>query len=159
AHRWCERQAINGFPGICRVHSAEIVALQGALDRAEQELLRATQELEAYNAAPPLADGFAALGEIRFKLGDVEAAEGSLRQAHALGRSPQPTLALIRLSEGKVGAAAAAIKAAVAEETTDLWARARLLPAQVEIGIAAADLDAAAAAADELDALAEQRET
>ena len=41
-HRWCERQSINGFPGICRVHRAEIVALQGALDRAEQELLQAT---------------------------------------------------------------------------------------------------------------------
>jgi class 3 adenylate cyclase len=159
AHRWCERQAINGFPGVCRVHSAEIVALQGALDRAEQELLRATRELEAYNAAPPLADGFWALGEIRFKLGDLEGAEESLRQAHALGRSPQPTLALIRLSEGKVGAAAAGIKAALAEETTDLWARARLLPAQVEIGIAAADLDGASAAADELEALAGQRAT
>jgi hypothetical protein len=27
-HRWCERQSINGFPGICRVHRAEIVARQ-----------------------------------------------------------------------------------------------------------------------------------
>jgi hypothetical protein len=45
--RWCERQSINGFPGICRVHRAEIVALQGALDRAEQELLQATTELAA----------------------------------------------------------------------------------------------------------------
>ena len=52
--RWCERQSINGFPGICRVHRAEIVALQGALDRAEQELLQATTELAAYDATPPL---------------------------------------------------------------------------------------------------------
>jgi class 3 adenylate cyclase len=159
AHRWCERQAISGFPGICRVHSAEIVALQGALDRAEQELLRATEELAAYNAAPPLADGFYALGEIRYKLGDVVGAEESLRQAHALGRSPQPALALIRLGEGKIHAAATAINSAVAEETTDLWARARLLPAQVEIAIAAADLDTASAAADELTTLADSRES
>ena len=48
--RWCERQSINGFPGICRVHRAEIVALQGALDRAEQELLQATTELASYDA-------------------------------------------------------------------------------------------------------------
>ena len=68
-HRWCERQSINGFPGICRVHRAEIVALQGALDRAEQELLQATTELAAYDATPPLADGFYALGEIRFRHG------------------------------------------------------------------------------------------
>src|SRR5206468_749687 len=90
AHRWCERQAINGFPGVCRVHSAEIVALQGALDRAEEQLQEATKELAAYNATPPLSDGFYALGEIRFKLGDVDGASDALRQAHALGRSPQP---------------------------------------------------------------------
>jgi class 3 adenylate cyclase len=150
AHRWCERQAINGFPGICRVHSAEIVALQGALDHAEQELQRATKELAAYNATPPLADGFYALGEIRFKLGDLDGAGEALRQAHALGRSPEPALALIRLSEGKAQAALTAIDAAVAEQTSDLWARARLLAAQVEIAVAAGDARTARLAADEL---------
>ena len=87
-HRWCERQSINGFPGICRVHRAEIVALQGALGPGgADELQRATRELAGYNAHPPLADGFYALGEIRFKLGDLESAQEALRQAHALGRS------------------------------------------------------------------------
>ena len=137
-HRWCERQSINGFPGICRVHRAEIVALQGALDRAEQELRQATKELAAYDATPPLADGFYALGEIRFRLGDLEGAEDALRQAHSLGRIPQPALALIRLSEGKVAAAYGAIRSALAE-ARDRWARARMLPAQVEIAIAAGD--------------------
>ena len=134
--RWCERQSINGFPGICRVHRAEIVALQGALDRAEQELRQATTELAAYDATSPLADGFYALGEIRFRLGDLAGAEDALRQAHALGRIPQPALALMRLSEGKITAAYGAIRSALAE-TSDQWARARMLPAQVEIAIAA----------------------
>jgi class 3 adenylate cyclase len=147
--RWCERQSINGFPGICRVHRAEIVALQGALDRAEQELLQATTELAAYDATPPLADGFYALGEIRFRLGDLVGAENALRQAHSLGRLPQPALALMRLSEGKVTAAYGAIRSAMAE-TTDRWARARMLPAQVEIAIAAGDPAAARASAEEL---------
>jgi class 3 adenylate cyclase len=155
AHKWCERQAINGFPGICRVHQAEIVALQGALDRAEQELQQATQELAAYNATPPLADGFYALGEIRLRLGDLESAEEALRQAHALGRSPQPALALLRLSEGKVRAALSAINAAVAEQTTDRWARARLLPAQVDIAVAAGDPATARIAAEELSEISE----
>ncbi len=150
AHRWCERQAINGFPGICRVHSAEITALQGALGRAEQELERATKELANYNATPPLADGFYALGEIRFKLGDVDGAREALREAHALGRSPEPALALIRLSEGQSQAALTAINAAVAEQTADVWARARLLAAQVEIAVGAGDARTARAAADEL---------
>ncbi|MDP9340822.1 MAG: hypothetical protein M3Q23_01685 [Actinomycetota bacterium] len=153
AHRWCERQAINGFPGVCRVHRAEILGLQGGLQRAEEELQQATQELAGYNAGPPLADGFYALGEIRMRLGDLEGAEDALRQAHALGRAPQPALALIRLGEGKVEAAFKAINAALAEQTWDRWARARMLPAQVEIAIAAGDLDTAAAAAEELSGL------
>ena len=155
AHRWCERQAINGFPGICRVHRAEIVGLQGALERAEQELRQATEELAAYNVTPPLADGLYALGEVRMRMGDVEGAEDALRQAHSLGRAPQPALALIRLSEGKVRAAATAINSAVAEETWDLWARARLLPAQAEIAIAAGDPTTARAAAEELSGISE----
>ena len=148
-HRWCERQSINGFPGVCRVHRAEIVALQGALNRAEQELLQATTELAAYDATPPLADGFYALGEIRFRLGDLVGAENALRQAHSLGRTPQPALALMRLSEGKITAAYRAIRSALAE-TGDRWVRARLLPAEVEIAIAGGDPATARAAAEEL---------
>jgi class 3 adenylate cyclase len=125
------------------------VALQGALDRAEQELLQATTELAAYDATPPLADGFYALGEIRFRLGDLVGAEEALRHAHALGRIPQPALALMRLSEGKVTAAHGAIRSALAE-THDRWARARMLPAQVEIAIAAGDPATARASAEEL---------
>jgi class 3 adenylate cyclase len=155
AHRWCERQAINGFPGVCRVHRAEIVGLQGGLERAEQELRQATEELAEYNATPPLADGLYALGEVRMRMGDLEGAEDALRQAHSLGRAPQPALALIRLNEGKVRAAATAINSAVAEETWDLWARARLLPAQAEIAIATGDPTTARSAADELSRIAE----
>ena len=148
--RWCERQAVSGFPGICRVHRAEVVALSGAWERAEQELRRATDELAAYNAIPPMADGWYAIGEIRRLKGDLAGAEAALREAHALGRTPQPALALIRLAEGKVRAAASAINAAVADETWDQWARVRLLPAQVEIAIAAGDRATARTAAEEL---------
>ena len=150
AKRWCERQAINGFPGVCRVHRGEILALQGALEQAERELLTATEEIALYNATPPLADGFYALGEIRMRLGDLAGAEEALRQAHSLGRSPQPALALIRLAEGKLKAAVSAIDSAVAEEQTDLWHRARLLPAQVEIAVANADPETARTAAEEI---------
>ena len=33
--RWCERQAISGFPGHCRVRRAEIIRLRGAFAEAE----------------------------------------------------------------------------------------------------------------------------
>jgi class 3 adenylate cyclase len=148
--RYCDRQSLTGFPGICRIHRAEVAAVGGGWEGAEHELELATTELGAYNATPPQADGFYAIGDIRRLRGDFEGAESALREAHTRGRSPQPALALIRLAEGKTKAAVAAINAAVAEATEDRWARARLLPAQVEISIAAGDLERARAAVDEL---------
>ena len=148
--KYCDRQSVSGFPGICRVHRAEVSVIGGAWDQAEQDLERATVELGAYNATPPQADGFYAIGDIRRLKGDFAGAEVALREAHARGRSPQPALALVRLAEGKVKAASAAINAALAEETWDRWARARLLPAQAEIAIAAGDVELARTAVDEL---------
>ena len=148
--RWCERQEVSGFPGICRVHRAELVALKGGWDRAEEELRQATSELQAFAAAPPMADGLYTIGEIRRLRGDTAGAEEALREAHALGRSPQPALALIRLSEGKVAAAMASIESAVREQVADQWARARLLAAQVEIAIAAGDVAQARSSVEEL---------
>jgi class 3 adenylate cyclase len=138
--RYCDQQSLAGFPGVCRVHRAEVAAVTGAWDSAEQELARATVELGRFNATPPQADGFYAIGDIRRLKGDFEGAESALRDAHERGRSPQPALALIRLAEGKVKAASVAIEAAVAEAQWDRWAWARLIPAQVEIAVAAGDL-------------------
>ncbi len=148
--RYCDRQSLSGFPGVCRVHRAEVAAVSGAWERAEQELQRATTELGAYNAVPPQADGFYAIGDIRRLRGDFQGADDALKEAHARGRSPQPALALVRLAEGNIKGAAAAINAAVAEETWDRWARARLLPAQVEIALAGGNLTLARSAIDEL---------
>lgn len=148
--KYCSRNSLEGFPGVCRIHRAEVAAVSGAWERAELELERATTELTAYNATPPQADGFYAIGDIRRLRGDFAGAEAALRDAHARGRTPQPALALIRLAQGNVKAAAKAIDTAVAEQTWDRWARARLLPAQAEIAIAAGDLARARTAVDEL---------
>ena len=148
--KYCDRQSLEGFPGVCRIHRAEVAAVGGAWERAETELVRATSELGAFNATPPQADGFYAIGDIRRLRGDFEGAEAALREAHARGRTPQPALALVRLAQGNIKGAAAAIDAAVAEERWDQWARARLLPAQVEIAIAAGRVPHARTAVDEL---------
>jgi class 3 adenylate cyclase len=147
---WCETQSVGGFPGVCRVHRAEIAALQGSWQRAEDELRRATEELEKFQAIPVMADGLYAIGDLRRLQGDFEGAENVLRQAHALGRSPQPALALIRLESGKVKLAAAAIGAALAESSWDALARLRLLGAQVEITLRAGDIKRARMATDQL---------
>ncbi len=153
AERWCERRSVSGFPGVCRVHRAEVVALSGAWERAVEELGRATDELAGFDAIVPLADGFYAIGEIRLRMGDLQGAEEAIRQAHALGRSPEPGMALIRLAQGKARAALVAINSAVEQQTWDQWARARLLPAQIEIAIAAGDPALGRQAAEELERL------
>jgi class 3 adenylate cyclase len=148
--RYCDRMSLEGFPGICRIHRAEVVAVGGGWDRAEAMLEQATTELERYQAKPPQADGFYALGDVRRLRGDFDGAEAALREGHARGRSPQPALALIRLAQGNIPAAVAAIDTAVGDESWDRWARARLLPAQVEIALAAGHLPRARAAAEEM---------
>jgi hypothetical protein len=70
-----------------------------------------------------------------------------------MGWPPQPGLALLRLAQGNVDAAAALIEEALAEETVDLL-RAPLLSARVEIALAADHREAARDAARELGAVA-----
>ena len=147
--RWCDRTSVPGFPGVCRVHRAEIVALNGDWPRAASELEQATVELAKYRSVPPMADGLYAIGDIRLRMGDLDGAEAVLREANANGHTPQPALAMIRLARGDARAAAKSIDTEV-DETADLWARARLLPAQVEIALAAGHLSKARAAAQSL---------
>ncbi len=113
--RYCQRRSLSGFPGICRVHRAEVNVVAGSWDQAETDLVQATAELERYRATEPQAEGFYAIGDIRRLRGDFEGAEAALREAHTRGRTPQPALALIRLAQGKTAAAATAIASALAD--------------------------------------------
>ena len=151
ANRWCERESVGSFPGRCRTHRAHIMRLRGAWAEAEQDARRACDELEHF-APANAAFAFYELGEIRLRLGDLKAAEQAFRQAHELGREPQPGLSLLRLAEGKVDAAAAMVAGALADESLDRLARARLLPTRVETALAVKDLKSAQEATDELEA-------
>jgi len=153
AHRWCEQHTESGFPGICRVHRAELMRLRGAWSNAETEALRASQELQGfYHIAA--GEAFYEVGEIRLRMGDLKRAEEVFRQAHELGREPVPGLALLRLAEGKVDAARVLIDRAVADRAEGSLDRAKLLPARVQIALATDELDLARGAATELDAIA-----
>ena len=153
AHRWCERQSVNGFPGVCRVHRAEIMALRGALAKAEQEVRVACDELMRWDIQYIAAEGYYEIGSIRLRMGDLGSAEEAFRQAHEMGRSPEPGLSLIRLAEGKAGVAHASLRRALAEEQSRPG-RARLLPAMVETALAVGDLATARTAVDELASIA-----
>jgi DNA-binding SARP family transcriptional activator len=157
--RWCERHSLSGFPGLCRFHRAEVMRFRGALDRAEGDASEAVEELLA--AAPRWA-GWALheLGEIRRRRGDLKGAAEFFRHSAALGFDPQPGLALLRLDEGKpTGARRAIVEALAVEDGLIREGRWLLLPAAVEIGLAAGDAGLAGSALEELDALAEALET
>ncbi len=147
---WAEQHPVSAFPGLCRVHRAEVLQMQGEWERAEVEARRACSELNGVNAYNT-ALSFKEIGEIRRRLGDLEGSETAFRAASDLGLHPQPGLALLRLAEAKVAVAARMIQQALCEVDGDDLQRAKLLPAAVQIGIAADDLDAARAAADDLE--------
>jgi len=153
ARRWCERQAISGFPGICRVHRAEIIRLRGNWLEAEEEARQACTELSHYGLPGQAAAGFYEIAEIRLRMGDFTAAAEAVAQAHELGHSGQPAISLLRLAEGKADAARVAITRALEDEREPLY-RARLLPAAVDVALVRDDVATARAAAEELDQIA-----
>ena len=99
AERWCRRQGVSGFPGICRVHRAEIMHFRGSWADAEREAKRACEELSRYDV---LLSGEAQyeIGEVRLRVGDLEGAREAFRQAHQLSREPEPGMSLLRLAQG-----------------------------------------------------------
>ncbi len=158
AKRWCERQSITGFPGVCRVHRAEIMRLLGAWTEAESEVQKACDEL--YEFSPVHAGAaFHELGEVRLRMGDLASADEAFRQAQGYGEDPQPGRSLLLLAEGKVESAAASIRRSLEEADWDRLARARRLPAQVAIAWTAGDVETARSAAEELESIAEEYPT
>jgi ATP/maltotriose-dependent transcriptional regulator MalT len=156
--RWVERQRdLVAFTGRCLVHRAEILQLDGAWPEALEEARAAAERLiETQNSAAGLA--FYRLGELLRLRGEFAAAEDAYRDASRNGWEPQPGLAQLRLAQGKRDAALAAIRRACAEVTEPLK-RAALLPALVEIELAAGEVDEARSACLKLGDIAEQYES
>jgi DNA-binding CsgD family transcriptional regulator len=151
---WCQEQPdMVAFTGRCLVHRTEILGLRGAWAEALVEARRAGRRcMEAEN---PRAAGEAAYlqGDLHRLQGRFDAAEDAYREASHHGCEPQPGLALLRAAQGSTDAALIAVRRALGERTAPSG-RARLLPALVEISLAAQDLATARAACAELEAIA-----
>ncbi|TAK02805.1 MAG: hypothetical protein EPO36_00850 [Chloroflexota bacterium] len=157
--RWMKRNGSGGYPGVCRVHRAELKMLRGDWAGAEVEARQACTELEQYRLSDAVGYAQYAIGEIRLRMGDLEGAATAFDRAYELGHDGQPGLALLQLARGEVADAGKSIARAVAAAAgiggpADRLKRARLLPAQVDIALAAGDLETARLAVEELETIA-----
>jgi ATP/maltotriose-dependent transcriptional regulator MalT len=151
---WCDSQPdLVPFSGHCLVHRAEIMQLHGAWPDALEAAQQARERL-LQRPQPAVGAAFYQQAELHRLRGEFAQAEAAYQQASRWGREPQPGLARLRLVQGQVEAAAAAIRRVV-DAAQDRVARSRLLPAHVEIMLAAGDIDAARATADELSEIAD----
>jgi DNA-binding CsgD family transcriptional regulator len=157
--RWCEPQPeMVAFTGLCLVHRARIVQLRGAWLDALDEARRACERFARRPEPGPLAEALYLQAEVHRLRGEYAASEDAYRDASRWGCEPQPGLALLRLAQGRTHAAAAAMRRAV-RVTTDPLRRTRLLPAHIEIMLAAGDGQEARRACRELEEIAAQFDT
>lgn len=151
---WCEGQPdLIAYNGQCLLRRAEILQLRGAWPEAIEA---AQQACERCQHGPDQAASGAACyrrAELHRLRGESARAEEAYREASRYGYKPQPGMALLRLSQRQIDTAATAIRLAV-DEAEERRTRSRLLPAHVEIMLAAQDVQAARLAADELTQIA-----
>jgi class 3 adenylate cyclase len=162
ADRWLHDRALGGYPGICQVHRAELKRLRGSWSEAEREARQACIELERFHIMDGLGFAQYEIGEVRRRMGDLVSAETAFLRAYEYGHDAQPGLSLLLLNQGEVEEASRSIAGAIQTldraASADLLSRARLLPAQVEIALAAGNPEMARQALAELDRISTEYE-
>jgi ATP/maltotriose-dependent transcriptional regulator MalT len=153
---WCAAQPeMVPFQGACLLHRAEILQLRGAWSDAVDEARRACEQMSAPPPKPAVGAAYYRLAELHRVRGEFEQAAEAYRQAKQWERAPEPGIAQLQLAQGQWKSAYAAIKR-IADEVKGGEGRIRVLDAYAEIALAAGDLVAARAAAEELAKIAEK---
>ena len=157
--RWCDGQPdVLAFTGRCLVHRAEILQLNGEWPFALEEAQKARQRFIDTRNEGRVGLALYREAELQRLLGEFEDAENAYREASRYGWDPQPGLAQLRLAQGRVEAAVSTIRRVV-DEAKEPLTRVGLLPAYVEIMLAAGELGDARHASLELEQLAERYES
>jgi DNA-binding CsgD family transcriptional regulator len=147
---WCEAHPQLGlFTGHCLVHRAEVMEMSGSWSEAVDEARRAVQRCVRDIEREAAGHGHYRQAEIYRLRGEFREAESAYREASRSGYEPQPGLALLRLAQGDIEAAASTSRRTVGA-TRDRLERTRFLPAHVEIMLRAGDLEEARSASREL---------
>ncbi len=153
---WCRRNPqAKAFNGVCQVHRAEVLQLEGNWNEAFAEAERAGDGLQGTAEQTALATAAYRRGEILRLRGDFAASEEEYRLAGEIAIDPQPGLALLRLAQDRPDEAAAMIRRDL-ETAGDLSRKTALLPAAIEIFIACGNLEIAASLCGEMSGLAER---
>lgn len=148
--QWCESHSdLVIYNGQCLVRRAQILQLHGAWTDALDAARHACERCLDPPDRAALGAAWYRRAELHRLRGEAADAEAAYREASRCGHKSQPGLAQLRLSQGQIDIAAAAIRLAV-EDATERRMRSMLLPAYVEIMLAANDLHAARVAADEV---------
>lgn len=152
---WCaDQQEVVPYRGVCMIHRVEILRLNGDWNAALDEAEHACRWLLAQPALQSPDAAFYQIGEVHRLRGEYADAERAYREAGRLGHPAEPGLALLLLATGETGAAERAVGTALDALGDDAQSRCRLLPAYVEIMLAAGRTEQARAAASELRAAA-----
>lgn len=153
--RWCDDQpGLVLYRGQCLIHRAELMLLSGLWSQALLEVQRACDRLSRPRSEPVLGAAYYVRAELHRLRGEEPEAEAAYRQARIWGREPQPGLAELRLAQGHVAEAYAALRRGLQEAGADPVARARLLGPYVNVALVSGAIEAARSGADELSTIA-----
>lgn len=152
---WCVSQPqLVAFRGQCLVHRAGLMQFKGEWRSALEDAQKAFELLA--DSLPRVAGrALYQQAELHRLWGHFETAEKTYAAAARRGFEPQPGLALLRLAQGDIDSAAAAMRRIVGESANAEGpgtgvGRIKLLGPYVQIMLAVGDFEAAGSAANEL---------
>ena len=153
-HRWCSGQpGLVAYTGQCSLHRGQVLRARGAWAAALEEFDRAIERYRQESWWVAIGAAEVERADVFRLRGELDAAQTTYQRAAEAGCEPQPGLALLWSANGNDSAAVAAVRRLVAE-ASDPVTQCRVLPAAVDVLVAAGHIDEARSTAGRLDQLA-----